>query len=213
MGSLLGQRSYHLAAVTATENPYSQGDHWINGGTTGLDWQDVQSAPGLIFGTGTSPAPPYNDPTAILAGLWGKVQTVEATVTVPASPSGSQEVELRLLSAVGAHINTGYEVLFSVTSNPYVAIEVWHSGTDTSTFTEIALASGPQLVTGYRVKASVSAAGLIKAYVDSGGGYSSICSATDTTYVTGAPGLGFFQSGSTAAMSAFGFSAFTARSA
>ena len=54
---------------TATENPISKGGNWINGLAVGVDWGDVAIASGLAFGTN---AGSYADPTAILAGSWGK---------------------------------------------------------------------------------------------------------------------------------------------
>src|SRR4029079_18869272 len=109
-----------------TQNPLSESGRWINGGATGVKWHDVQSRPGQAFGVGPqSPAPPYDDPTAVLTGTWGRTQTVEATVIVPASPSGSEEVELRVLTTITPGRIVGYEVLFSVTGNTYVDIERW----------------------------------------------------------------------------------------
>jgi hypothetical protein len=179
-----------------------------------VKWQDVRCTPGHAFGVGSSPAPPYNDPTAVLSGTWGPTQTVEATVIVPASPSGSQEVELRLLTQVTPNRIVGYEVLFSVTSNNYVDIERWGGGTNLSDFTSLVpggfVKSPRPLVTGNRIKATVTSAGLISAYIDYGSGYQLIVQGTDTTYTSGAPGMGFFQSNSTGSMSDFGLSSFSA---
>src|SRR5215813_11451279 len=48
-----------------TENPISEGGSWTNGGATGLDWANVQTTPGLSFGTGPVNAGTYiyADPT------------------------------------------------------------------------------------------------------------------------------------------------------
>jgi len=51
----------------ASENPLSEDGAWINGATTGLDWCDVQTSPGLAWGVGPCPVE-YADPTAILKG-------------------------------------------------------------------------------------------------------------------------------------------------
>lgn len=202
-------RSY-TSAFGFTENTLTDGGRWINGGTVGLDWQDCRCTPGLAFGVGSSPSPPFNDPTAVLMGAWGRTQTVEATVVVPASPTGFQEVELRLLTTIEAHRIVGYEVLFSVTGNTYVEIRRWDGGfSSVSDFPIVVGGSGPQLQTGYRVKATVTAAGLFTAYVDSGGGYTSIISGTDTTYRSGALGLGFYNNGA-GSPSDFGVSSFSA---
>src|SRR5262249_62212878 len=67
-----------------TENPISEGGSWTNGGATGLDWANVQTTPGLSFGTGPVNAGTYSyaDPTAVLKGVWAQDQRVQATVKV-----------------------------------------------------------------------------------------------------------------------------------
>jgi hypothetical protein len=53
-----------------TENPISEGESWTNGGATGLGWANVQTTPGLSFGTGPVNAGTYlyADPIAVLKG-------------------------------------------------------------------------------------------------------------------------------------------------
>lgn len=195
-----------------TENPLSQGSNWISGGTTGGLWRDVQCTPGLAFGTGPSASPPYDDPTAVLAGDWPIVQTAQARVVINALDGVNQEVELRLLTRVTPKRIVGYEFLFSITNNPYVQIMRWDGGTDISFFTSVAFGAGPQLQTGYRIRATVSASGLLSSFVDTGSGFgAAIISGTDTTYREGSPGIGFFQHAGTAGpLSGFGLSSFAA---
>ncbi len=208
-----------------TENPLSEGGRWLNGFTDGKNWQDCRCTPGQAFGTGLSASPPYNDPTAVLRGNWGITQTAEAKVIVPASPAGSEEVELHLLTTIDsvALSNqglpgriTGYEVLFSVTTNNYVDIERWDGGTDLADFHSLVpggftLSPAP-LSTGNWVKATVTAAGVFSAYIDYTGNRSNyqliFQSNPDLTYRTGAPGIGFFGR-TPGVMSDFGFSYFT----
>src|SRR5262249_45748237 len=45
-----------------TENPISEGGSWTNGGATGLGWANVQTTPGLSFGTGPVNAGIYLTP-------------------------------------------------------------------------------------------------------------------------------------------------------
>ncbi len=208
------QSSTYTTNFPLTENPISESGRWINGQTTGIDWLNVRTSPGLAFGTGSSPSPPYNDPTALLAGSWGPVQTAEGTVVVAASPQNYQEVEMRLLSTITPHSIVGYEVLFSVTGNNYVDIVRWTGcNTSVSCFVYIVQGAHPSrpLRTGDRVKATVDAAGLISAYVDLGSGWVLVASGTDTTYRTGAPGIGFFANGG-APITGFGLSSFSASS-
>src|SRR5881394_3942288 len=99
-----GAKQSYSTNFSATENPISEGGKWINGGTTGRDWGNVQSTPGLAFGTNVSSAPPYDDSTAVLAGTWGPNQMAQATVfTVSQTPAIGEEVELRLRTTITAH--------------------------------------------------------------------------------------------------------------
>src|ERR1700757_775595 len=72
-------RSYQTN-FPATENPISENNSWINGGTTGVFWGNVQTSGGQAHGTVISGAPPFNDSTAVLAGTWGPNQYAKATV-------------------------------------------------------------------------------------------------------------------------------------
>jgi hypothetical protein len=76
----LAARTYS-ASFKATENPISEGGAWINGAAVGLDWCNVQTGAGLVWGVGPCPTE-YGDPTAILAGAWGPNQTVQATAHI-----------------------------------------------------------------------------------------------------------------------------------
>lgn len=208
-------RTSYSTTFPLTENPISEGGNWISGGITGY-FQDVKTTPGFANGIAPSqdaPAPPpRNDPTAVLAGNWGSVQTAEATVVVPASPQLYQEVELRLrttITASGSNIS-GYEVLFSVVpANPYVEIVRWDGALFPGDITtSLAFIGGPGLATGDRIKATIAANGLISAFIDKGSGYVLILSATDTTYPAGAPGIGCFCNNG-APMAGFGLSSFS----
>ncbi len=205
-------QSFYSTAFPLTENPISEGGHWRNGFTNGVDWLDVRTTPGHAFGSNVSPSPPFNDPTAVVAGTWRTVQTVEATVIVPATSAQNQECELRLLTTINANSLTGYEIIWSVTSNNYCEIVRWNGPLNSFTsLTGGSFLSPQRLATGNRIKATVSATGLISMYADYGSGYVFLTSLTDTTFTTGNPGLGFFQhGGSQSTMSDFGASLFTA---
>lgn len=217
--SLIVQRrrltSFSTSFAPLNENPLSDGGLWINGGTTGLDWRDVQAGIGMAYGTGPSASPPYDDPTAVLAGEWGPVQSAEATVRIDAVEAGvNQEVEIRLLTSIGPHRIVGYEVMWSITTNTYIDMERWDGGTTLPFFTSIGfLGSGtsPQLQTGYRIKATVDRLGVFRAYTDSGSGFVLMLTSTpDLTYRTGAPGIGFFKhAGAAGPLSGYGLTSFS----
>jgi|SRR5450755_1504691 len=74
-----GSAQSYSTAFPLSENPISEGGKWINGGTVGLDWNNIYTSGGFASGVGPS-STKYADPTAILAGSWGPNQTVQATV-------------------------------------------------------------------------------------------------------------------------------------
>jgi hypothetical protein len=190
------------------ENPLSQSGNWIEGQAVGLDWNNVLSTPGLVQGQGPSSVA-YADPTAILAGTWGANQTAQATVySVNQTASYYQEVELRLRSSVIAHSITGYEITFRCLqdANAYMQIVRWNG--PLGSFTYLNSFGGAQygVKTGDIVKATI-VGNLITVYKNG----VVLGTATDSTYATGSPGIGFdYGCGST--YGDFGFTSFTASS-
>lgn len=190
-----------------TENPISEGGIWNNGLALGLDWFNCATSGGKAFGTQTGASANYSDSTSILTGTWANDQTVQATVFIDATNTTTfQEVELRLRSAMSAHSNTGYEILFSVNpSDYYVQIIRWNGSL--GDFTDIGSGSTPAVVNGDVVKATIVGSA-ITAYVNG----VSACTATSSTYSSGNPGMGFylqFGSNPVATASNYGFSDFT----
>ncbi len=112
-----------------TENPLSESGNWIGGQTAGNNlWGNVQTNGTMAFGV--SEPTQYGDPTAILVGSWGSDQTVQATVKINTTPTGTccREVEVRLRTTINPtnHTITGYEVYCSVTvDSPYCHIASW----------------------------------------------------------------------------------------
>lgn len=200
----------YSTSFAGTENPISEGGNWINGGVIGLDWTNVAETPGLAYGTmpGTAgPPQQYADSSAALAGTWGPLQTAQATVSVSSASNASgvyEEVELRLHLTIGAHSITGYEINCSVnSSNPYNQIVRWNGP----------LASWTQLngnstgcANGDVLKATINSSGLITVFING----VPVEQATDTTFTSGSPGMGFFLQGATGINATYGFSSFTA---
>ena len=207
---------YYSTDFSLTENPISESSVWSNGGSVGLDWQNVQTASSRAYGVGASNPPPYDDPTAILKGTWSGTQWVSATafVTNQGDPGGSQEIELRLLSTMTAHSSRGYEIMFSVQpSDSYVHLARWNG--NVNDFLEFGFgnscASGTSdcggIVTGDVLSASV-ASGVFHIYKN--GVEINLDNNTDSTFTTGNPGIGFWKHTAVAAMSDAGWSDFTA---
>jgi hypothetical protein len=200
---------FYTTSFPLTENPISEGGHWINGGTTGLDWGNVETTPGLAFGTVVSGGPPYNDSTAVRSGGWGTDQTAQATVHI-ASPNSAifEEVELRLRTTITPHSITGYEFNFRCTSDgsQYAQIVRWNG--PLNSFTYLNAATGPGLHDGDVVKAT-AVGSTLTSYIN---GVQQV-QWTDSTYPGGSPGVGFYNQGGTAMDNAsYGFTSFTATS-
>jgi hypothetical protein len=192
------------------ESPLSEGGIWINGLTDGIDWADVVVAGGVAYGAVTrmqaeerrveqgnlaaadpeaAPEGDYDDPTALLAGVWGKNQHARATVfSRNQTEDYFQEVEIRLRSTLSPHHCSGYEIFFRClkTVNAYAEIVRWNG--KVGDFTSLRKLSGPQygvsdgdvveaIITGNRITGIVNGVELI--------------SAEDSVFPTGNPGIGF----------------------
>jgi ATP-dependent protease ClpP protease subunit len=185
-----GGGNRYSTSFLLTENPISEGGHWMNGGTVALDWGDMltTSAHDSIsaFDTG-----PYADPTAILTGTWAPDQTAEGTVYAGTAP-GAQwpEVEMRLRFSLSPHRAAGYEINYSVAGGQhagYASIVRWNGPVNDFTYVPGGSCSGPQcsVTTGDVVKATI-VGNVITAYKNG----VQIAQATDSTYATGNPGMG-----------------------
>ena len=207
----------------STENPISESGKWVNGHTNGLDWTDVQTTPGLAFGTqdGTGDCNPptvtgCNDSTAILTGSWGaNYQYTRAVVhsTNPVDNPKYEEVELRLRSAVSVHSITGYEITWRVGqfADSYAGIVRWNGALGDFTLLVTGLI-GPQygvtegdVVEAYMIGTVITAKknGVVQFTYDV---------ANDSTkFLTGNPGMGFYnQLGGSGANADHGFTSYTA---
>jgi hypothetical protein len=206
------QNQSYRTDFPATENPLVENGKWINGGTEGLDWANVQTIPGLAFGTNVSGAPPYNDSTAILTGAWGSNQMAQATVyTTNQTRAHEEEVELRLRTTITPHNVTGYEFDYRVTSDgsQYIVIVRWNGDLNDFTYLTPMLCSvcGPGLHNGDEVMAT-AVGSTLTLYIN-GVQY---LQATDSTYMSGSPGIGFWNHGGVVRKDRdFGFTNFTAR--
>ena len=205
----LSVRSYRTS-FPASENPISEGGIWLNGRKDGIDWADVITSNGEVYGavtrmavaerrieqgnldstaTGATPEGDYDDPTAVLAGVWGRNQYARAGV-FSRNPTDQyfQEVEIRLRSTIEPHRCTGYEVFFRClkTQDGYAEIVRWNG--KIGDFTSLAKLSGPQygVEDGDIVEASI-VGNVIKGYING----AEMIAATDDIFGQGSPGVGF----------------------
>ncbi len=196
-----------------TENPISEGGNWINGGTTGLDWSDVSTTPGLAIGH-QNPLANYTDATAILTGSWSADQQGTATVYQTNATTGcNEEAEIRLRSAISAHVNRGYEIGAKVTTASdaaaYMFVVRWNGAV--GDFTSLVSYTGTQygLQNGDVLNAKI-VGNTISVYKNG----TLMFTTTDTIWTDGAPGIGLNLSndGTNCASrhNDYGFSTFTA---
>lgn len=206
-----GGRTY-ATKFPLTENPISENGNWINGQTTGLDWHDVSTTPGLAIGHQSKTS--YTDGTALLTGAWGPNQTVEAVVhTVNQMDPCYQEVEMRLRSSLKAHSCDGYEISFkaSKTNGAYLIIVRWNGPLGDFTYLKNETGAQFALADGDTVKATI-VGNVITAYLNG----KVMGTATDSMYATGNPGLGFnletAAAGCLGTNGDYGFTSFSASS-
>lgn len=196
------QAQRYSLTPSLTENPISDNGQWLNGQQQGIQWNDVQTKPGMIFSAWLGNAGSAADSTAILNGIWGQNQTATATINCPSQVNG-QEVELRLNSTLYANHNDGYEINFSCGRDKYVQIVKWNGPLNSYSYLWSSSANAT-IKTGDVIKAARNG-GTINVYKNG----TLVAHVADSTFLGGAPGLGFWRDGSGANQN-FGFSNFTA---
>ena len=199
-----------MLAGTVLANSYSTNfpsgemvsGRWLQGKTNGANWCNVVNVPGLAYGTQDG-SQPFNDSTAVVVGAWGNDQSAQATVSVPVNQSSISEVELRLRTSISPGSITGYEFNGSVSAGggAYMQIVRWNG--PINNFTKIG-SSAVLLHSGDVIMAT--AKGNVLTLYRNG---TAICSASDSTFPSGAPGVGMFSNVG-AADSGFGLANFSA---
>jgi len=206
---LAGAQSY-TTNFTRTENPISEKGIWNNGRNVGLHWTDVRTTGGIACGTQSGMDTGiyrYNDSYAILSGF-PPDQSAEGIVQIsnPVSTC-NQEVELLLRWNSVAGNATGYECLSRCLSSDdsYMEIVRWNGAL--GDFTYIARLHSP--LAGVRNGDTLMATirgNVITMYLN----HRMKLQATDNTYSTGNPGIGFFLWNCPGSNTDFGFRSFTA---
>ena len=198
----------YSTSFRADESAISEGGLWINGHAVGLDWKDVSTRSGLAFGNDPSGDPHYDDPTAIVSGVWGPDQTVQAKVHTVNQNSNHvyEEVEIRLRTTISPHRNSGYEINFRCThdGSQYVEIVRWNGRLGDFTYLR-QVKGGPGLYDGDVVRASIIGSG-ITAFING----TQVAQATDTSFTRGNPGMGFYLDGKAGLNADYGFTSFSA---
>lgn len=173
----------YSAPVVTTEKPIS--GKWISG-SVGIDWSDVQTTPGLIFGV--SLPSKYADPTAILSGDWNPDQATRAVVHVGTTPTQCcHEVELRLRTTITPHSITGYEVICSlVPDHPYIQIVRWNGRLNDFAYL-------PKQASYFCKDGDVLTATVVGSNFTVGLNGQPVLTTMDDKFRSGSPGVGFYD--------------------
>jgi hypothetical protein len=189
------------------ETPISEDGMWVNGKTDGIDWSDVNTKPGLVYGALSrmevaeqrseqgnlgeeeEAVGDYDDPTAVLSGEWGPDQHGRGVV-YSKDPTAEyfQEVQIRLRSTIEPHVCTGYEVFFRClkTEEAYAEIVRWNGAIGDWTSLERHEGAEFGVEHGDVIEATIEG-DRIRGLVNG----KEVISVTDGVFAEGAPGVGF----------------------
>lgn len=191
------------------EDPVSEGGIWLNGKADGLDWTDVLTKDGVIYGAlsrmdvaeqrveqgnlkseeDTAPIGDYDDPTAVVGGTWGSDQHAKATVH-SRNPTADyfQEVQLRLRTIIEPNVCTGYEVFWRCLKSDegYAEIVRWNGAVGDFTSLVKLFGSDCGVAHGDLVEATIEG-NVLKGFING----REVISAVDDVFTEGCPGVGF----------------------
>lgn len=190
------------------EHPISDGGIWLNGKKDGIDWADVYTRPGLVYGgptrmenaefraeqgnaeeTGTEAAGDYDDPTAVLAGEWGPDQHGRGVVhSVNPTDKWFQEVQIRLRSGIEPNRCWGYEVFFRALKSDAAYAEIVRWNGAIGDWTSLERHEGVEFGVehGDVIEATIEGA-RIRGFING----KEVISVEDDAIAAGAPGVGF----------------------
>jgi hypothetical protein len=203
-------RSAHSTTFNATENPLSEGGLW----STPADRTAVRQASGRAYGTMAGGG--YDDSIAMLAGSWSPDVEIITTVYKGSPVVNYQEIEhIHRCAAAGTY----YEINFAH-DGAYCDFIRAEGGVTLGDYTYL-IATGTFSIPGGAVNhgdliRSRMIGDTLTAWIDRGGGYTLIGSASDTSldghakYASGKPGIGYFKTEVSSDMSQYGFSTFSA---
>jgi hypothetical protein len=200
--------STYSTSFGATENPLSEGGRWINGGTVGLDWTNVQTTPGKAFATTLHNSSTYRDNIAHLAATFNANQQVSATIyrANGYSPSILDEIELLLRFQITAHSARGYEVMWEANGR-YMAIAQWNGSY--GNFAAMNFTNSPPTPRDGDVLTAKIVGNTITVYVN---GSLVLSDSTASTWNDGHPGIGFNPVTPGSTLGSYGWKNFTATS-
>lgn len=129
----------------------------------------------------------FDDSIAMLTGVWGPTQVVQATLV---SPTGYQgEVELLLRWNISAHVATGYEINCSASYTEIVAWAGPYGSFDVLSHVNTGCANGDV------IKGTITGTNPVVIKMFKNGVQLNTASDTTWLYVEGSPGIGFYNGG------------------
>jgi hypothetical protein len=191
--------SSYTTTFTGTETPISENGAWQHNGGA---WTVVAKANGFAHGTQTGNGN-YDDSYAYLSGFPAN-QSASATIVLNtnATDANTREAELLLRWSDSTNSATGYEINLHYLG-AYVQIVRWNGA-----FGDFTLIGGVTNLSKPKT-GDVMTATIVGNVITVFYNGTQIAQATDSTYATGNPGMGFFIR-APAANTDFGFSSFTA---
>lgn len=197
-GVVVAPSSDFTTSFPLTENPISQGGIWTNGLAVGLDWTDPKTTGGKAVASAVPTPTRYSDDLGHLKTSYRPFNAKQfAQGTVYLAPGytgngGSHEIELLLHFNISANVAQGYEILFGLAG--YYAVVRWNGPvTNYTALYDPGAASLPVPVDGDVFRAEIDANNDIRVFRNGSLLASSPTNfATNTTYLTGQPGMGFW---------------------
>ena len=183
-----------------TESPISEMGAWTH---VGLDWTLVDTANGNAFGTQTGTGG-YDDSYAHLSGFapdHGASGVIHRAAMI--DPACTHEVEILLRWSDTAHDAHGYECNLAFDGS-YAQIVRWEG--PFGHFTYLANGSVAGGVNDGDTIRATAIGDLITLYVND----VQVAQATDATWSTGDPGMGFWRGGTCGTRGDYGFTSYTA---
>jgi hypothetical protein len=207
----------YTTSFPGTENPLSDSGKWITGGTTGIDWQNPRTTPGLCFASGFSTG--FDDNIAVLSpsvGTFSADQYAQGTLSIASgyTPGNSHECELLLRGGISAHSAIFYEITLGLSDGRYLDIVQWNGPVgDFDYVYQSGHGSGPPMNTGDVFRAEIQGttmqifrnASLILTHDVTEG-----VSKTLIPIASGNPGLGFYALAGGVTLASYGFSHYEA---
>jgi len=207
-GGAAGVPVSYTTNFDVTESPISEGGKWMH---LGQDWTFVGTSGGNAYGlqalSPRSGPNEFNDSYAYLTGF-SPDQSVSVTLHLISAidRTTSHEVEILLRWADAAHNARGYECNLSY-NGAYAEIVRWNGALGDYTYVTAQGSGGPGSVR----DGDVFTAQIVGNTITTSLNGKRLATATDATFTTGNPGMGFFRgSNGAGSLGDYGFSSFTA---